>query len=417
MKFLTALGLAAGGASKTIGEGLDRDETRKARISRELQAQNSINAKFKLYGKKREDEINDQLQDLIGAYRGMDLNDAQIAGLIQGGNTTLEEVKKYYDVAQANGANFSSLLTTTYGDGLTAESFGQQNFNTATQGFLDARLGPTRTPFKSPVTVGFSDELRTMMKAEKGPVDFDEAVMVNLNKIMSISERIGTENEQPNDKDSLKKLQKYNKTIITEKLKLEGEIGSGATESALDASDRNSVRATVTSSKSNLFSEFATVDMNGTITSSLSGTFDKAMTTFEEGIKLENQYLETINPMTGNVPLTGYNVEMYNEYARNLGQKFHGDYKIRLKNRLQNFDRANVQKFTDQAQIQNSINTGAIKKGDVIIVANKPLIYNGIADTNNPNAFIDSDDIAARPLPKLLRMNADGRYEYYTPSY
>ena len=97
--------------------------------------------------------------------------------------------------------------------------------------------------------------------------------------------------------------------------------------------------------------------MNGTITSSLSGTFDKAMTTFE-GIKLENQYLETINPMTGNVPLTGYNVEMYNEYARNLGQKFHEDYKIRLKNRLQNFDRANVPKFTDQAQIQNSINTG-----------------------------------------------------------
>ena len=167
MKFLTALGLASGGASKTIGEGLDRDETRKARISRELQAQNSINAQFKLYGKKREDEINDKLQDLIGAYRGMDLNDAQIAGLIHGGDTTLEEVKKYYDVAQANGANFSSLLTTTYGDGLTAESFGQQNFNTATQGFLDARLGPTRTPFKSSVTVGYSKELRDMLKAEK----------------------------------------------------------------------------------------------------------------------------------------------------------------------------------------------------------------------------------------------------------
>ena len=418
MKFITALGLAAGGASKTIGEGLDREETRKARISRELQAQHSINAQFKLYGQKREDEINDQLQDLIGAYRGMDLNDAQIAGLIQGGNTTLEEVKKYYDVAQANGANFSSLLTTTYGDGLTAESFDQQSFNTATQGFLDARLGPTRTPFKSPVTVGFSDELRTMMKAEKGPVDFDEAVMQNLNRIMSITDRIGTENEQPNDKDTLKKLEKYNKTIIREKLKSEGEIGAGATESAIDSSDRNSIRATLTSSKSNLFSEFATVGVDGTITSSLSGTFDKAMTTFEEGIKLENQYLESMNPITGNVPLTAYNVAMYNEYAKNLGQKFHGDYKIRLKNRLSNFDRGAAPKYDQNLTgLQNDVNSGVIKKGTVIMVGNTPLIYNGIPNLNDPNAFIDSEDIAARPLPKLLRMNADGQYEYYTPSY
>ena len=62
-------------------------------------------------------------------------------------------------------------------------------------------------------------------------------------------------------------------------------------------------------------------------------------------------------------------------------------------------------KFTDQAQVQSSINTGTIKKGDVIMVANKPLIYNGIPDTNDPNAFMDSDDIIAIPMPKLLRMN------------
>ena len=69
---MTAFGLAAGGASKTIQQGLDRDETRKARIARATQAQNAINAEFKLYSQKREDEINDNLQDLIGSYRAME---------------------------------------------------------------------------------------------------------------------------------------------------------------------------------------------------------------------------------------------------------------------------------------------------------------------------------------------------------
>lgn len=413
---MTAFGLGAGGAAKTIGEGLDREETRKARISRELQAQNSINAQFKLYGQKREDEINDQLQDLIGAYRGMDLNDAQIAGLVHGGNTTLEEVKKYYDVAQANGANFSSLLTTTYGDGLTAESFDQQSFNNSTQGFLNSRLGPTRTPFKSDVTVGYSKELRDMLKADKKPVDPDEGAFANFNRMQIIAERIGTDSERPTDKEALKKLNKNNQDIIALKMSLEGK-GANGTVSDFQAKDRNQIRSTVNGALTTSFSEFATVDVNGIITSNLSGTFDKAMTTFEQGISMQNAYLDTINPVTGNVTASAYNVEYYNEYARTVGQKFNGNYKARLRNRIQNYDRANVPKFADQAGLQNSINTGAIKKGDVVVVANKPLIYNGIDNLNDPKAFMDSEDIAAIPMPKLLRLNADGQYEYYTPSY
>ena len=413
---MTAFGLAAGGASKTIGEGLDREETRKARISRELQAQNSINAQFKLYGQKREDEINDQLQDLIGAYRGMDLDDAQIAGLIHGGNATLEEVKKYYDVTQANGANFSSLLTTTYGDGLTAESFDQQSFNNSTQGFLNSRLGPTRTSFKSPVTVGYSQELKDMLKSSQRPVDPTEAAMMNLNRIQTVAERIGTPLEKPTDKETLKKLNKNNKDIAALNMSLEGK-GVGGTIGDFKQNDRNGIRATVNGALTTAFSEFATVDVNGIITSNLSGTFDKAMTTFEQGINMQNAYLDTINPVTGNVSPSAYNVEYYNEYARNVGQKFNGNYKARLRNRIQNYDRAGVKKFADQAGLQNEINSGAIKKGDVVVVANKPLIYNGIDNLNDPNAFMDSEDIAAIPMPKLLRLNAEGGYEYYTPSY
>ena len=413
---MTAFGLGAGGAAKTIGEGLDREETRKARISRELQAQNSINAQFKLYGQKREDEINDQLQDLIGSYRAMELTDAQIAGLVHGGNTTLEEVKKYYDVAQANGANFSSLLTTTYGDGLTAESFDQQSFNNSTQGFLNSRLGPTRTSFKSPVTVGYSQELKDMLKSSQRPVDPTEAAMMNLNRIQTVAERIGTPLEKPTDKETLKKLNKNNKDIAALNMSLEGK-GVGGTIGDFKQNDRNGIRATVNGALTTAFSEFATVDVNGIITSNLSGTFDKAMTTFEQGINMQNAYLDTINPVTGNVSPSAYNVEYYNEYARNVGQKFNGNYKARLRNRIQNYDRAGVKKFADQAGLQNEINSGAIKKGDVVVVANKPLIYNGIDNLNDPNAFMDSEDIAAIPMPKLLRLNAEGGYEYYTPSY
>ena len=413
---MTAFGLGAGGAAKTIGEGLDREETKKARIARAAQAQNSINAQFKLYGQKREDEINDQLQDLIGSYRAMELTDAQIAGLVHGGNATLEEVKKYYDVAQANGANFSSLLTTTYGDGLTAESFDQQSFNNSTQGFLNSRLGPTRTPFKSSVTVGYSKELRDMLKADKKPVDPDEGAFANFNKMQIIAERIGTDSERPTDKDALKKLNKNNQDIIALKMKLEGK-GEGGDINDFKQNDRNGIRATVNGALTTSFSEFATVDVNGIITSNLSGTFDKAMTTFEQGINMQNAYLDTINPVTGNVSPSAYNVEYYNEYARNVGQKFNGNYKARLRNRIQNYDRAGVKKFADQAGLQNEINSGAIKKGDVVVVANKPLIYNGIDNLNDPNAFMDSEDIAAIPMPKLLRLNAEGGYEYYTPSY
>ena len=103
MKFITALGLAAGGASKTIGEGLDREETRKARISRELQAQNSINAQFKLYGQKREDEINDFLDaisnmqvTIVAQTRNVRLS--ELTNAVKKAKVTLEVINEFKQV-------------------------------------------------------------------------------------------------------------------------------------------------------------------------------------------------------------------------------------------------------------------------------------------------------------------------------
>ena len=89
MKFVTALGLGSKGLAQGINLGLDREETRQARLSRDLNAKLARDEQFKMYSQKREDQINDELQDIIGAYRGMDLTDAQIAGLIPGGKTQL----------------------------------------------------------------------------------------------------------------------------------------------------------------------------------------------------------------------------------------------------------------------------------------------------------------------------------------
>ena len=411
------LGLIAAGAASAIQKGLDREETRQARLSRDLNAKLARDAQFKMYSQKREDQINDELQDIIGAYRGMDLTDAQIAGLIPGGKTQLEEVKKYYNVAQSNGANFSSLLTTAYGDTLTPETFTQQNFGEATKGYIDARL--SKTDYKSPVTVGYSQQLKDIFKAEQGPVDPDQAVMVNFNRSQIISARIGTDDELPDDKATLKKIEKANKDIIKLKLQLEGETvtGTGGTGGDFEAKDRNSIRSTVSSVKIDAFSEFATTDVNGMITSSLDGTFDKAMSTFEGLIKSENGYLNTLNPMTGNVPLNDYTVNFYNEYARNLGQKIHGDYKIRLKNRLEN---TKVKKtYNNPQEVEQGVASGEIKRGDVVQVGNIKSIYTG-KPANDPNAFMDMEIINQRQMPKLLRVKqgSDGTmYEYYNPSY
>jgi hypothetical protein len=410
--------LIAAGAADAIQRGLDREETRQARLSRDLNAKLARDAQFKMYSQKREDQINDELQDIIGVYRGMDLSNPQIAGLIPGGKTQMEEVKKYYDIAQRNGANFSALLTTAYGDTLTPESFTQQNFTEATRGFIDARLSG-KTDYKSPITVGYSPQLKDMFKAEQGPVDPDQAVMVNFNRSQIILARIGTDDELPDDKTTLKKIEKANKDIIKLKLQLEGETltGTGGTGGDFEAKDRNSIRSTVTSVKQDAFSEFATTDVNGMITSSLDGTFDKAMSTFEGLIKRENGYLNTLNPMTGNVPLNNYTVNFYNEYARNLGQKIHGDYKIRLKNRLENT--AVKQTYNNAQEVEQGVASGQIKRGDVVQVGNIKSIYTG-KPANDPNAFMDMEIINQRQMPKLLRVKqgSDGTmYEYYSPSY
>jgi len=412
------LGLIAAGAADAIQRGLDREETRQARLSRDLNAKLARDAQFKMYSQKREDQINDELQDIIGVYRGMDLSNPQIAGLIPGGKTQMEEVKKYYDIAQRNGANFSALLTTAYGDTLTPESFTQQNFTEATRGFIDARLSG-KTDYKSPITVGYSPQLKDMFKAEQGPVDPDQAVMVNFNRSQIILARIGTDDELPDDKETLKKIEKANKDIIKLKLQLEGETltGTGGTGGDFESKDRNSIRSTITSVKQDAFSEFATTDVNGMITSSLDGTFDKAMSTFEGLIKRENGYLNTLNPMTGNVPLNDYTINFYNEYARNLGQKIHGDYKIRLKNRLENT--AVKKTYNNPQEVEQGIASGQIKRGDVVQVGTIKSVYTG-KPANDPNAFMDMEIINQRQMPKLLRVKqgSDGTmYEYYSPSY
>ena len=414
---MTAFGLGAGGAAKTIGEGLDREETRKARISRELQAQNSINAQFKLYGQKREDEINDQLQDLIGSYRGMKLSDPQIAGLIQGGDKTLEEVRKYYDAASDAGQNFSSLLNTVYGDGLTAESFTEKNFNAATQGYLGARLGPTRTPFTSPITVEYSQQLKDIYKASRMPTDFDESIMNTLNLKNVIGERIGTSNELPDDKKRMKELTAHIKNIHKNKMAAEGAT---ATPDPFKITDANGIRATFLATKKDAFMDFATTDINGAITTSLEGSFDKAMSAFENLIASETNYLQTFNPLSGNVRFDQYSVDRYNESARSLGRFIHQDYKSRLKSRLTNRESAGT--YT-KATIKQAIQSGSLKRGDVFTFTkdngtSKKGIFRGSDNTTTLgfNAY-DVQSIEAIQAPMLIRVKAgtDGTtYEMYS---
>lgn len=413
---MTAFGLAAGGASKTIQQGLDRDETRKARIARAAQAQNAINAEFKLYGKKREDEINDKLQDLIGAYRGMDLSDPQIAGLIQGGDKTLEEVKKYYTAASDAGQNFSSLLKTVYGDGLTAESFTEKDFNNATQGYLGARLGPKRTPYASPIRVEYSQQLKDIYKVSQMPTDFDEAIMTTLNMKGLIAQRIGTANELPSDKEQMKKLTEHIKNI--QKRKMEAE-GATATPQTFDQQDANGIRATFIASKKDAFMTFAKMDATGIITTSLEGNFNKAMSAFENLIVSENNYLQTYNPLFGNIPFSEYNVDRYNEAARSLGRFVHNDYKSRLQSRLTN----TLSKGTyTSATIKEAIESGALKRGDVFVYktdsgTSKKGIFRGADNTTQLgfNAY-DAQSIQAIQAPMLIRVKAgsDGTtYEMY----
>ena len=93
MKFLTALGLAAGGASKTIQEGLDREQKEKDREARSAEAAAGRQHTTDLLYKRRRFDQMDKLVEVQEALFALGLNEQQVAANMSGGMANVERLQ------------------------------------------------------------------------------------------------------------------------------------------------------------------------------------------------------------------------------------------------------------------------------------------------------------------------------------
>ena len=107
MKFLTALGLAAGGASKTIQEGLDREQRERDRAARSAEAaagrQHAVDL---LYKRRRFDQL-DKLVEVQEALSALGLDENQIAANMSGGMANVERLRNLKQIANDNDIDLS----------------------------------------------------------------------------------------------------------------------------------------------------------------------------------------------------------------------------------------------------------------------------------------------------------------------
>jgi hypothetical protein len=390
MKFLTALGLAAGGASKTIQEGLDREQKEKDREARSAEAAAGRQHTTDLLYKRRRFDQMDKLVEVQEALFALGLNEQQVAANMSGGMANVERLQNLKTISADNNIDFPSALNVTFGENFNAEDIQGGAVNFVQSNLLDARL--EGKVYKNPYRTEISDQLKAL-ESIGDPVGFKKQIENQYNSIYRLEQLIdkGTNVEQN------QKLVNQKRDLITELTKKYIEMEQTTGGGLLTSGYMSLALRKVKDSKKGAFGELIVTDNLGRVQKKFTGNYGRAFEAYLtsiDGIRNEIQAYNPSNPRA----ISGGSAAFMNELTVNANTQLVNEYNLEYFQRIKlgaERDRDPL-KTADQKPMEISllnplsdVDKRRLKAGDVVkhIVNNQPKyeIFRGFATPNQSN--------------------------------
>jgi len=389
MKFLTALGLAAGGASKTIQEGLDREQRERDRAARSAEAaagrQHAVDL---LYKRRRFDQL-DKLVEVQEALTALGLDENQIAANMSGGMANVERLRNLKQIANDNDIDFGSSLNVTFGQNFSPEDIEGGAVNYVQSNLLDARL--EGKVYKNPYRTEVSDQLKAL-ESIGDPVGFKKQIENQYNSIYRLEQLIdkGTNVEQN------QKLVNQKRDLITELTKKYVELEQTTGNAGLLASGYMSLALRkVKDAKKGAFGELIETDMRGVVTKKFTGNYGRAFEAYLTSIEGMKNEIQAYSPENPNA-ISGGSAAFMNELTVNANTQLINEYNLEYLDRIRKATqidldptKLNKPKLISLSTPMSDVDKRTLKAGDVVkhIVNGqaKYEIFRGFAEPNQSN--------------------------------
>ena len=365
MKFLTALGLAAGGASKTIQEGLDREQRERDRAARSAEAaagrQHAVDL---LYKRRRFDQL-DKLVEVQEALTALGLSEDQIAANLGGGMANVERLRNLKQISADNDIDFPSALNVTFGQNFNPEDIEGGAINFVQSNLLDARL--EGKVYKNPYRTEVSDQLKAL-ESIGDPVGFKKQIENQYNSIYRLEQLIdkGTNVEQN------QKLVNQKRDLITELTKKYVELEQTTGNAGLLASGYMSLALRkVKDAKKGAFGELIVSDNLGRVQKKFTGNYGRAFEAYLTSIDSMKNEIQAYSPENPNA-ISGGSAAFMNELIVNANTQLINEYNLEYFQRIkQGAERdrdptkLNKPKLIN-LQVMSDVDKRGLKSGDVV---------------------------------------------------
>ena len=389
MKFLTALGLAAGGASKTIQEGLDREQKEKDREARSAEAAAGRQHTTDLLYKRRRFDQMDKLVEVQEALFALGLNEQQVAANMSGGMANVERLQNLKTISADNNIDFPSALNVTFGENFNAEDIQGGAVNFVQSNLLDARL--EGKVYKNPYRTEISDQLKAL-ESIGDPVGFKKQIENQYNSIYRLEQLIdkGTNVEQN------QKLVNQKRDLITELTKKYVEMEQTTGNTGLLTSGYMSLALRkVKDAKKGAFGELIETSALGAVTKKFTGNYGRAFEAYLTSIDGIQNEIQAYSPDNPNA-ISGGSAAFMNELTVNANTQLVNEYNLEYLDRLRKateIDRdptkLNKPKLISLSTPMSDVEKRTLKAGDVVkhIVNGqaKYEIFRGFAEPNQSN--------------------------------
>ena len=382
------LGLAAGGASKTIQEGLDREQRERDRAARSAEAaagrQHAVDL---LYKRRRFDQL-DKLVEVQEALTALGLDENQIAANLGGGMANVERLRNLKQIANDNNIDFGSSLNVTFGQNFSPEDIEGGAVNYVQSNLLDARL--EGKVYKNPYRTEVSDQLKAL-ESIGDPVGFKKQIENQYNSIYRLEQLIdkGTNVEQN------QKLVNQKRDLITELTKKYVEMEQTTGNTGLLASGYMSLALRkVKDAKKGAFGELIVSDNLGRVQKKFTGNYGRAFEAYLTSIDSIKNEIQAYSPENPNA-ISGGSAAFMNELTVNANTQLVNEYNLEYYQRI----KQGAERDRDPTKVNkpklislttmSDVDKRTLKAGDVVkhIVNGqaKYEIFRGFAEPNQAN--------------------------------
>ena len=365
MKFLTALGLAAGGASKTIQEGLDREQKEKDREARSAEAAAGRQHTTDLLYKRRRFDQMDKLVEVQEALFALGLDENQVAANMSGGMANVERLQNLKTISADNNIDFPSALNVTFGENFNAEDIQGGAVNFVQSNLLDARL--EGKVYKNPYRTEVSDQLKAL-ESIGDPVGFKKQIENQYNSIYRLEQLIdkGTNVEQN------QKLVNQKRDLITELTKKYVEMEQTTGNTGLLASGYMSLALRkVKDAKKGAFGELIVSDNLGRVQKKFTGNYGRAFEAYLTSIDSIKNEIQAYSPDNPNA-ISGGSAAFMNELTVNANTQLVNEYNLEYFQRIkQGAERDRNPTTVNKPKLislrtMSDVDKRGLKSGDVI---------------------------------------------------